>query len=130
MALPDDWMFQFDRKGNVITVEQWTALSGNNDYKFVRTTRIGDSACVITLWDGYDPYRFDESTPHLIFETTVFRPSTDSRAFRLLPLESNLRWKADDTIDQPRHASEEAALAWHESIVAKLQRETPERSGT
>lgn len=118
---PDDFMAKFDRQSRPITDEQFITLINDRDYKHVLTTRIGDLACVMTIWDGYDPYRLYDDGPHLIFETTVFRPTNNPRGIRVAQNE-NLRWTSDEKLEQPRHATEAEARAWHHAIAEKIHK--------
>lgn len=139
MSLPDDFMLRIDRDGRPITLEEHGRLWEDRQYRFVLTTRItrppsaagddcdvlttriGDLACVITIWDGFDPERFEHGSPHLIFETTVFRPTRDSRRGIKFERSEDLYWIADAKLDQPRHATEAEARAWHHAIAERIQ---------
>jgi hypothetical protein len=123
--LPDDFMQKFDREGKPISEERWLELLADREYRFVLQTKAHDDAVVITIWDGYDPYRMRSEWPHLFFETTAFRPSADTSGARLA-LGDERHWKADRKFDSVRHGSEESARAYHLSVVERIRSEPSE----
>jgi hypothetical protein len=88
------------RDGSEITLEQWSALLGDLEYKRVGWTKVGD-VIVSTVWLGLE-HAFllppDTDSPVHIFETMVFGPS-----------------EFDD--NQWRYGTEAAALDGHARVV-------------
>ena len=62
----------YDRAGNPLTVEQWSAFIERQDpeYKRVAETTV-DDVWISTVWLGIN-YAFNPDHPPLIFETMVF----------------------------------------------------------
>lgn len=97
----------FDRSGTPITLERWSELFEDNSYRFVqRTWVIPNELEVVTMWNGFDPYRVD------------FRQEP-ARIFYV----SELHWKSGKLGDVHERlvASEAEAAAAHESLVASLR---------
>jgi hypothetical protein len=100
----------FDRAGAPITFDQWAALSEDSAYLFVaRTWIVPETLEVVTLWEGFDPYRDDyEAWPPQIFrvaEVTWERGTVKSAREELF-------------------ATEVEALAEHQALVERLRAST------
>jgi hypothetical protein len=92
----------YDRRGNPISLEGWTHLLQDREYRRVASTAIPESdVWVSTVWLGLD-HNFSFGTePHVpvIFETMVFGVE-------------------DEVMD--RYATEEQALEGHLRVVLNL----------
>ena len=89
----------FARNGDEITVEQWSALHGDEGYIRVAEDHNADlTVRVSTVWIGLPQYPFTD--PPLIFETMIFAddPELDTRMWR--------------------YPTEAAALAGHDQVCA------------
>lgn len=87
----------YDRQGNPITLEQWSRMFGDEEYKRIAKTDLPGGGHVSTVWMGLD-HGFGGL--HLIFETMVFgHPGADN--------------------EQERYSTEQEARAGHEEMVAK-----------
>ena len=97
----------FDRSGASITLERWAELSDDKSYRFVQRTRVHSSDVeVVTLWNGFDPYRVDfTNEPPRIF------------------IVSELRTNGDKVDVREHHtlATEAEARAAHETLVGRLR---------
>jgi hypothetical protein len=103
----------FARNGDEITLEQWSNLLGNREYKVVKQEYTDKGTLVSTVWLGLDHGNpFVEDPIPLFFETMVF---------------SNTETWDDDYMD--RYPSEESALEGHERI-ANMVRELEAVDGT
>jgi hypothetical protein len=97
----------YDRKGNVVGLEEFSALFENIDYKYVAKTDAG-KYWISTVWLGLDhSFSLDDSAPPIIFESMVFRKDKDGGM--------------DFSEEQEchRYATEEEAVAGHEKLVRK-----------
>lgn len=104
----------FDRQGRPITVEQYTELLVDDDYKRVALTTVGPYA-VSTVWLGAD-HSFGTGGPPLIFETMVF--ATEGGTADL-----------SHDLDCRRYATEDEARRGHEEfvvLIGALTQATPE----
>ena len=65
----------FDRSGAPITLARWTELSEDQSYRYVERTWVhGFEHEVVTLWNGFDPYRLNFTDgPPLIFIVSELR---------------------------------------------------------
>ena len=112
----------FARNGDEITMEQWTQLFSDHDYKRVALDEVGPYQ-VSTVWLGLN-HNWGEGPP-LIFETMVFTASAwkDER-----PVSQGGEGLAE--FDMDRYATEEQARVGHEAmcllIRATLQESLPE----
>lgn len=87
------------RNGDPITMEQWSELVGNLEYKRVAYTTMGE-VVVSTVWLGMN-HNFDDVGPPLIFETMIFG--------------------GDLADEQWRWATEAEALDGHEKVVGEAR---------
>lgn len=92
----------YDRDGNAISMEEWSRLFADGDYKRVARTEI-DGYDVSTVWLGLD-YNFGCGAP-LFFETMVFTQIEDGA------YENN--WC-------DRYSTYEAAITGHEEVVKTI----------
>lgn len=88
----------FDRKGNPITSEQWSAGFCDMDKKRVAFDKLPDAE-VSTVWLGLD-HSYGDGPP-LIFETLVFGGTLDQ--------------------EMDRYSSEAEALAGHAKMVQRVR---------
>jgi len=93
-------MSYYDRQGNQITMQQWSVLLNDFDYKVVRQSR-GVGKLVSTIWLGLD--HSCGGGPPVIFETMVF------------PLDADGEMTPTD-IASDRYHTEEEALKGHEEM--------------
>jgi len=122
----------FDRKGNPISMRDWTRLWDNFEYRSVGHTIVGDYE-VSTVWLGLD-HGWGRS--RRIFETMVFRTSApDFHLFEHLPEDWDIAkdgipdevWDERPEVtrytdlDCERYATEKQALAGHKKIVKKWE---------
>ncbi len=89
----------YDRAGRPIPMLEWAKLFGDDAYKRVALTHVGDVS-VSTVWLGLD-HGFGLGGVPLIFETMVFGGAHDE--------------------DQWRWPTEAAALAGHDQAVAMVR---------
>lgn len=126
----------FDRRGNELSMREWTMLFQDRDYQIVRQDHVGDYF-VSTVWLGLDHSFTTDSRQ--IFETMVFNqskpkppdfPDIDPREidFRKPLPEEFQEWldnypeqtSASD-IECERYGSEEEALAGHQRLVERVR---------
>jgi hypothetical protein len=88
----------YDRKGKLITQDEWTRLFANKKYQILKQTKVGDRL-VSTVWLGMN-HNFGWGKKPLIFETLV--------------LDDNY---SED--DGTRYSSESAARRGHKKFVKK-----------
>ena len=88
----------YDRKGNKISLQEWSKRCENRNYKIVKQEYIPDGKWISTVWLGLD-HSFGRPPP-MIFETMVF-PKKDE-------------WLE---IDVARYTTEAEALAGHKAMV-------------
>lgn len=86
-----------DRSGEPIPLDDWLSLCADDDYRFIRQTKVGDYL-VSTVWLGID-LNMPVGVP-LLFETLVYRGSSDVACYR---------W-----------SSEREALAGHHELVSVI----------
>lgn len=84
----------YARDGSEMTIEQWTALLDNLEYKRVAWTKLGD-VVVSTVWLGID-HNWSGAGGPVIFETMVFGGSLQ---------------------EQRRYSTEAEALDGHADVV-------------
>ena len=96
-------MTYYDINGDEISLERFSELCRDLDYRRIGRTRVGD-AMVSTVWLGIN-HNWSEGRPH-IFETMIF--------------------KGDDTGEEEcwRYPTLERAIAGHQQQVAILELET------
>lgn len=98
-------MTYYAKNGDEITLEQWSKLLGNAEYKRVAVDTFPSGRWVSTVWLGLDhgwPLGRTD-TPILIFETMVFDGSD----------------VADEYME--RYSTEEQALEGHKRIVQMVR---------
>jgi hypothetical protein len=61
----------YNKRGEIISIGEWTLLFQDNVYKRVAITSIDEVCEVSTVWLGLD-HSYSRSDPILIFETMVF----------------------------------------------------------
>lgn len=125
----------FDRKGNELSMREWTALFADREYQVVKQEHVGDYF-ISTVWLGRD-HSWDGQRQ--IFETMVFNqampkpppwpeinPSEiDFRKPLPSEFEEWLEKYPDQTsstdIECERYATEEEAIAGHENMVERVR---------
>ena len=90
----------FDRRGNSMSLMDWSEKFRDMDYKVIRRTDLPDGKLVSTVWLGMD-HNFGSGAP-LIFETMVFPSQGDF-----------------GELDMDRYATEAEAITGHEAMVAR-----------
>lgn len=90
----------FDKEGRAMSMMEWSARFGDDDYRRVGADEVGPYY-VSTVWLGID-HGFGRTALPLIFETMVFGPGG-----------------ASDELEQERVATLEEARAVHAKHVAK-----------
>lgn len=93
----------FDRKGKPITLEEWSRLFEDWNYKRIMESRLPDGKWISTVWLGLD-HGIDESNP-IIFETMVFEFKTDK--------------KLGESLDTDRYSTEQEARRGHKRMFQK-----------
>lgn len=88
----------YDREGKPMDLDAWSAAFGDQEYKRVGYTEVGDVR-VSTVWLGMN-HNWGDGPP-LIFETRVFGGEDDE-------------W-------MDRYATEDAAVAGHNEVVAAVK---------
>lgn len=93
----------YNREGDKITLQEWSDLVSNHEYKILKRSTLKDGKLVSTVWLGIN-HAFDAGKP-LIFETMVF------------PAEKE--WSE---LAVARYSTESEALAGHESMVKEYSK--------
>lgn len=116
----DDWDehngLYFDRRGQPITLRQWSKRFEDAAYKIVDRTEFPDGRMVSTVWLGIDHGWFSDGPP-IIFETMVFGPEPSTKV--TFPSGETANFYPDEHCE--RYATEEEARAGHERICAALR---------
>lgn len=105
----------YDRAGQAITRERWSALFGDRAYQVVAQTVLAH-VWVSTVWLGLD-HGHGPLAP-VIFETMVFRRELDNDLMRL----ADVVLGPDDLgrdLDSERYVTEEDARRGHDAMVAR-----------
>lgn len=100
----------YDRQGRAITMDQFSKLVVDPDYKRVASDHVGPY-WVSTVWLGMD-HGWGQGPP-LIFETMVFAADHDERTL-------------GPDLDLHRWSTEEAALRGHAEVVTLVRATTVE----
>jgi len=93
----------YAKNGDEITLEQWSKLLGDAEYKRVAIDTFPSGRWVSTVWLGLDHAWLLDDGPILIFETMVFDGSS----------------MADEFME--RYSTEEQALEGHKRIVQMVR---------
>ena len=100
----------FDRKGQPMTMEEWSRAYSDMEYKRVALTKLPDGKEVSTVWLGLD-HSFGGALP-LFFETMVFPGDGTGR-----------------DLDAARYSSEEEARVGHAAMVERWSHPQPTQPG-
>lgn len=99
----------YDREGKPLELLEWATRYENVKYRRVIETKLDHHLRVSTIWVGYDINYPDRRATPLIYETMIFGGSEDKYC---------QRW-----------ATEAAALAGHDQLVAWARDGFPDLSG-
>ncbi len=91
----------YDKNGKPLTMERWSTLFEDGEYKIIRQEDVGD-CFVSTVWLGLD-HSFGSGQPILIFETMIF---TDDD------------WSCTEMW---RYSTVQEAIAGHEKAIKDLK---------
>lgn len=94
----------YDRKGNPLTLGEWSSLKESGESNKVAQTHI-EGYVISTIWLGLD-HQYGDGPP-LIFETMVFPTGPDNTVSD---------W---GDLDCDRYSTEEEALEGHKQMVEK-----------
>ena len=103
--------YQFNRKLEPISQEEWIKLTGDRRYREVVKSYVKD-VLVSTVWLGLN-YNFSDDGKPLIFETMVFKTNDEGKVEDWGDVENYTE----------RHHSEEEALNYHLKIVGEIANE-------
>lgn len=131
MKLRDGGLVYFDREGNEISLERFSQLNSNTEYRFVAKDIVrgiwhgqeSELAVVMTIWTGgIDSNLFD---PPFLFETTAFvrfNARDDDHQWGVkLTGEDGIYFKPTDEIEVRQYYDEKAALLGHAEVLAEAQ---------